>query len=70
MSGGYRGSRCVFLKYFWLIVVDDSVKASHVSTSMEFMWGGESLRVPWCLIQLILDVFQPKASPFLSFSGM
>ena len=36
MSSGEMGRRCVFLKYFWVIVADGSLKASHVSTSMEF----------------------------------
>ena len=35
MSGGERDGRCVLLKDFWVIVADDSLKASHVSTRME-----------------------------------
>ena len=26
VSGGLRGSRCIFLKYSWIIVADDSLK--------------------------------------------
>ena len=49
-----EGGGGVLLKYFWVIVVDDSLKAFHVSTKTEFMWGGVNLRVTWCLIQFIL----------------
>ena len=38
MSSGERGRRCVFWKDFWVIVVDDSSKASHVSMRKEFIW--------------------------------
>ena len=54
MYGGDRGGRCVFLKAFWVIVADDSLKDSHVSKRTKFMWGGVKLRVTWCLIQFIL----------------
>ena len=54
MSGGERVRRCVFLKYLWVIAVDDSLKYSHVSISTEFMWCGVNLRVPLCLVQFIL----------------
>ena len=30
LSGGERGSRCVFLKYSWVIFGDDILKCSHV----------------------------------------
>ena len=59
-GGGGEG---VFLKTFWVIFTDDSLKASHVSTSMELMWGGVNLRVSWFLIQFILAL----PSKFLSF---
>ena len=26
------------------------------STRMEFVWGGENLRVPWCLVQFIVSL--------------
>ena len=55
MSGSERGRRCVFLKYLWVIVVDDSLKDSHVSTRTEFMWGGINLRVTWWLIKFIIE---------------
>ena len=54
MSSGYRSSKCVSLKKFWVIVMDDSSKASRISTRTEFMWDVINLRVPWCLIQFIL----------------
>ena len=38
MSVGDMGTRCVLLKAFWVIIVDDSLKPSHVSTRTEFMW--------------------------------
>ena len=45
MYVGERGKSCFFLKYLWLIVVDDSLKALYVSTKTEFMWGSVNLRV-------------------------
>ena len=54
MSGGDRVVILVFLIYFWVIVVNNSFKASHVSKSTEFMRGGGNLRVPWSIIQFII----------------
>ena len=54
MSSGERERRYVFLKYFWSIFVDDIFKYYHVSTRMEFMWGGVNVRVPCYLIHFIL----------------
>ena len=44
MSSGYRGRICVFLKYFWAIFIDDSLKASHVSTRTNFHVDWRKLR--------------------------
>ena len=44
----------VFLKDFWDIVADDSLKYLHDSTTTEFMWGGVNLMVLWFLFQFVL----------------
>ena len=40
MLGGLRGSRCVLAKLSLMMLPDDTLKASHVSTRTEFMWRG------------------------------
>ena len=56
MYGGDRGKICVFMKALWLIVVDDSFKASRFSTRKEFIWAGVTLGVPCFLIKFILEL--------------
>ena len=63
MYDGDRGMICVFLKEFWVIVADEILKFFHVSMRTEFMWSGVNLRVPWCLIQVIIEL----TYKFLSF---
>ena len=41
-----EGGLCIFLKVFRVVVVDVSLKASHVATRTEFMYAGVNLRVP------------------------
>ena len=55
MEGG-NGIRCVLFKSSWVIVVDYSLKASHVSTRKKLMWAGLNLSVPWFFIQFIIEL--------------
>ena len=56
MYGGDRVSILFFLEYFWVIVVDDSFKSSHVSKKAKLMRNGENLMVPWSIIQFIIEL--------------
>ena len=38
MLGGLRGSRRVLAKLYLIMLQDDTMKASHVSTRTDFMW--------------------------------
>ena len=63
LPGEERGSRCILLIYYWVIVTDYSLEYSHVSTRMVLLWAGVNLRVPWFLIKFIL-VLPYKLSSF------